>query len=323
MQLIEFCPIRYKGYPSYDQILSGGGECGPRAWYGRFICKTFGIPTWGYQQPGHAAFARWTVDGWCTCLGAGFEVNYWEGECGLNFLSTTKAMKALYNSEDEYMKKVRRLEWVASFYNEDSSSVRGRYLPDSKTPWWSLSFFQRKLLLSQSRSLTVFSHPRIDVVPNLITRIKDKVLKVEHVKYDKETNCIYIPAVACSNPKTTTSSVVYMRCFSGGQQLYVNQNGVVEYKIHVECKEKTKYALTCSICTVHRKLKPIGLEISVNNNTTKLNIEQPYTMGFWKETTPVIVELDGMKSYDIVFRIIREMESFGFGLQSIMLRPLS
>lgn len=48
-------PGWYKSPRSYDQILSGGGKCGPRAWYGRFICKAFGIPTWGVKQIGHAA----------------------------------------------------------------------------------------------------------------------------------------------------------------------------------------------------------------------------------------------------------------------------
>jgi hypothetical protein len=48
-------PEWYKSPRSYDQILSGGGKCGPRAWYGRFICKAFGIPTWGVKQVGHAA----------------------------------------------------------------------------------------------------------------------------------------------------------------------------------------------------------------------------------------------------------------------------
>ena len=48
-------PVWYKTPHTYDQILAGGGECGPRAWYGRFICKAFGIPTWGVKQPGHAA----------------------------------------------------------------------------------------------------------------------------------------------------------------------------------------------------------------------------------------------------------------------------
>jgi hypothetical protein len=39
---------------SYQDIISNGGECGPRAWFGRFACKAFGIPTWGVKQPGHA-----------------------------------------------------------------------------------------------------------------------------------------------------------------------------------------------------------------------------------------------------------------------------
>jgi hypothetical protein len=43
-------PDWYKSPRSYDQILSGGGQCGPRAWFGRFICKAFGIPTWGVRQ---------------------------------------------------------------------------------------------------------------------------------------------------------------------------------------------------------------------------------------------------------------------------------
>jgi len=48
-------PEWYKDHRTYDQILSDGGKCGPRAWYGRFICKAFGIPTWGVRQVGHAA----------------------------------------------------------------------------------------------------------------------------------------------------------------------------------------------------------------------------------------------------------------------------
>jgi hypothetical protein len=48
-------PDWYKAPKTYDQILSGGGKCGPKAWYGRFICKAFGIPTWGARQTGHAA----------------------------------------------------------------------------------------------------------------------------------------------------------------------------------------------------------------------------------------------------------------------------
>jgi hypothetical protein len=47
-------PDWYKEHKTFDQIFSGGGACGPRAWAGRFICKAFGIPTFGVKQPGHA-----------------------------------------------------------------------------------------------------------------------------------------------------------------------------------------------------------------------------------------------------------------------------
>lgn len=44
---------KWEGGPrTYRQIFSGGGKCGPRAWAGRFLCKAFGIPTWGVKQPG-------------------------------------------------------------------------------------------------------------------------------------------------------------------------------------------------------------------------------------------------------------------------------
>lgn len=39
---------------TFQQMVSGGGRCGPRAWYGRFMCKAFGTPSWGVKQPAHA-----------------------------------------------------------------------------------------------------------------------------------------------------------------------------------------------------------------------------------------------------------------------------
>jgi hypothetical protein len=232
-------------------------------------------------------------------------------------------MKALNNSELEYMRRVRRLEWVASYQNEDPASVRSRYISDPRTPWWSLSYFQRKLLTSRSSSVSIFSHPRIDVLPNQVTTVKGQSLHEEKIQYDLKTKSICIPASACSSPKTSNTTVVFMRSFSGGQQLYVNQNGVVEYTIRTDVVETTKYALTCTICTVHRKLLPIGLEIVVNNNVTKIMLDQSYTMGMWQETTPVIVEVGGCDSKDTLLRITREMESFGFGLKKITLVPIS
>lgn len=37
-------------YPTYKDMISAGGKCGPRAFFGRFICKAWGTPTWGVKQ---------------------------------------------------------------------------------------------------------------------------------------------------------------------------------------------------------------------------------------------------------------------------------
>lgn len=65
---------------NYQELLSAGGECGPRAFFGRFISKAWGLPTWGVRQPGHAAMTRWTnnrsIGGWTVCLGAGWPYSW-------------------------------------------------------------------------------------------------------------------------------------------------------------------------------------------------------------------------------------------------------
>ena len=57
---------------NYQNIIMNGGVCGRRAFFGRFILRCFGIPTWGVTQKAHAALSHWTPKGWVVNLGAGF-----------------------------------------------------------------------------------------------------------------------------------------------------------------------------------------------------------------------------------------------------------
>ena len=36
----------------FAEIPAVGGECGPRAFFGRFTRRSFGLPVWGCSQPG-------------------------------------------------------------------------------------------------------------------------------------------------------------------------------------------------------------------------------------------------------------------------------
>ena len=56
----------------YQNIIKNGGICGRRAFFGRFILRSFGIPTVARPQVGHGALAHWTPTGWVINLGAGW-----------------------------------------------------------------------------------------------------------------------------------------------------------------------------------------------------------------------------------------------------------
>jgi len=139
-------------FHNYQELLSAGGECGPRAFFGRFISKAWGLPTWGVRQPGHAAMTRWTnnrsIGGWTVCLGADWPYSWWEDDRyggkssrhGPDFLEETQARTAA-GCVTAYYKKVVMLECLAESLGEtvieDFSLAK---------IWRSLALAQRKML---------------------------------------------------------------------------------------------------------------------------------------------------------------------------------
>jgi hypothetical protein len=138
-------------FTNYQDLLSAGGECGPRAFFGRFISKAWGLPTWGVRQPGHAAMTRWTSDkslgGWTVCLGAGWEYSWWDDDRyggksrrGPDFYEETKARTAA-GCPHTYFKTVVLLECLAESLGE---TVEEDFVP---TKFWRfLALAQRKML---------------------------------------------------------------------------------------------------------------------------------------------------------------------------------
>ena len=62
----------------HQNIAKDGGVCGRRAFFGRFMLRSFGIPTWGVTQKAHAALSHWTPKGWVVNLGAGYQHSWWD-----------------------------------------------------------------------------------------------------------------------------------------------------------------------------------------------------------------------------------------------------
>lgn len=335
-------PEWYKEPRSYDQILSGGGKCGPRAWYGRFICKAFGIPTWGCQQPGHAAMTRWCRDGvWEVCLGGGWWKSWWEDRGGDDFLLETKARRAA-GTVDEYMRQVQRLEWVATaVFGESTHVVRRNGLPDGTAPWYSLAMAQRMLLVD---GYDAGSCAAVDGTPmeEFSSSIDGRVYMLHRWKLDKmQTPCTMksieqhphstesgrvgettiLPASSCCDPTRSSKKILFLPCASGGVQLYVKEDGAVRFDVPSDVVVAGRYDLTLLVATAHRNEEALTVCVvrkdnDEKNDDTSYTLNMPYTTGLWGETESVQVDLTGA---DQQLCICRSLQPFGFSFREIRL----
>ena len=324
-------PDWYKPIHSYDQILSGGGKCGPRAWYGRFICKAFGIPTWGCQQPGHAAMVRWTRNdndnsggggSWVVCLGGGMWKSFWGNQGGPDFELEVTARSAC-QSERAWLERVLRLQWISAFYNENVTLVRSRGLPDPQNPWQSLDMMQRRRLAgATTNNKNQLMFPRANVDRNRIVQARalhrDGVIPNDPVTRDEATGVIVIPASSCSSPGRKQQKVLFLPSFSGGWQLYLQQDAQVEFTLASAHVPPGSYTLTCRVCTVHRLEQPLTLTVSAEGETNDQVVKLPYTVGLWEVTEPVTIEVAA--STKLVFS--RPKQQYGFSFKEVLLVPV-
>jgi hypothetical protein len=93
---------------TFATVLNGGGKCGPRAWFGRFINQAFGVPVWGVKQPGHAAVGFLGNEGWKVKLGRGWDHSTWDGMKGTQFLEIVKSRDFM---EDFFVSE--HLRWLS------------------------------------------------------------------------------------------------------------------------------------------------------------------------------------------------------------------
>lgn len=310
-------PDWYKSQRSYDQILSGGGKCGPRAWYGRFICKAFGIPTWGCRQPGHAAMSRWTTQGWQTCLGGGFHVSEWDNRCGNFFLLQTQALYAL-RSEEANLRQVLRLWMIGNVHSEPSRDLMGRAVPNSKCPWKSLSFLQMKRVAAGNPCKEPLFH-KSEVV-TMLEKLESAPTVYETVhKVEDGSGTIVLPGTAVSHKARCT----YMKCFAGGRQVVLNDNNAeVGYTLTPDLLLSpgwNDYLLTCRVCTVHRNEEPMLLQVTSNKATASHSIPIPYTLGSWQETEPIPIRVHDTGA-KLLF--VRQSKKYGIAIRCFNLTPV-
>eukprot|EP00980_Cylindrotheca_fusiformis_P017488 scaffold5490_cov125-Cylindrotheca_fusiformis.AAC.5 len=307
-------------FSNYRELLSAGGVCGARAWFGRFIAKCHGMPTWGVRQPGHAAMSRWTPQGWVTCLGAGFQYSSWDdnrangkSRSGLDFEEETKARRN--TTPSEYYQKMDLLECLAESLGE---RVQQEVNPDKI--WRSLSLVQRRILAEQEQ------HDREN---GECIDLESKVQPVPgKIPNNCHGGCFIIPASTFTN--SPSASLLTMPSFLGGDQLHIShsksymeeETGFLDYEIP-EILPAGSYHLSCRVVTVHRFQAPLHLTIDNfdedDDDTVDIqSIEVPYTVGKWQTTKSLQVQLKpGAK-----LRFSRESPYHGLTIKEFLLEQI-
>lgn len=267
---------------NYQNIIMNGGVCGRRAFFGRFILRSFGIPTWGVTQKAHAALSHWTPKGWVVNLGAGFENSWWDKDeaprSGSDFLLETQARA---HAQDYW--KVLRAQWISRVLGEqaynDRKGVAGGF-------WSGMAHYQTVAIAATAVKLGPLGQELAEA--NESEQSKQKVEPAKLAEADRKIviapdGAIVIPAVAHGKP---TGKFVSMKCFSGGMQLHGTGGFKAEYEF--KAPSAGKYALTALIVTAQEGQKFL---VSANDPKAPVEIAVPYTIGKWEQTKPIDVTL--------------------------------
>jgi hypothetical protein len=311
---------------TYQMLVSGGGKCGPRAWYGRYICKAHGIPTWGVKQPAHAALARWTPtpSGWVTALGGGWHKSNWGGQLGYAFLTDAHARSFQTTTDDpkEWFRKVTLMECMAEAHNEPRKEGEFAVF-DPKFFWRSMINVSKRVweeMANQEWEDSFKRGPAYGVIDDTFPScIQEYCARRDNVQKDAvvstlDDGTIRIPACAFSKAEKTRA----LQCFEGGGLIFMGDvASEVEYTIP-EDVSKQDYELTFKICTVHAGHEKHFLCIQVNDQNVQ-ELSYPYTVGEWGFSAPVIVDI----GKGDVLKVTRKGEGriFGLTVKEILLKP--
>lgn len=274
-------PYDLPSLQNYQNIAKDGGVCGRRAFFGRFILRAFGIPTWGVTQHAHAALSHWTPKGWVVNLGAGYEWSWWdkaeESLSGTQFLLETKARK----HTQEFL-KVLRAQWVSrilgeEFYN-DRKQVAGGL-------WSSAAHYDSALIAAHDAELGPLGQELAEAnEPQGKETIEQAPVKSSDQQVAASPDgSITIPAVAHGQAAGTALT---LKSFAGGMQL--NCGGGFKTQYSFTAPKAGKYVLTARVATLQEGQKFL---FAANSTRASIEVAVPYTIGMWQQTKPVEVNL--------------------------------
>ncbi len=285
------------GLTQMQEFFLKGGICGPRAFTGKLATAAFGIPTRGARQTAHAAMCHWTPEGWTTVFGAHWAFNSWKGRCGLDFVLETQARE-----KPEEFKKVQRAQWLGDALAEEK--VNSMRYGIGGGLWNALAFYKQLAIVEDAKVVEVgptgaelaesneAAEP--EKIPELVIPEADRKITAG------QNAALTIPVAACVIPTNSTEKILFMKSTGGGFQLHYNRLGgrpeLMRYQFEVPAAGK--YDLTAHVATVTLN-QSLMLRL---NRRTMVDIAVPYTIGMWKDTVPVTIELnEGRNTLEFTF----------------------
>jgi hypothetical protein len=298
---------------NYQNIIMNGGVCGRRAFFGRFILRSFGIPTMARPQPGHATLVHWTPDGWVICLGAGWGAGRIENNSDIDFLAMTQARKV----EAAYP-QVQRAQWVGDVLGEKRAFG---FHSDVSGFWNGVALYRQRAIIEKSKAVALAA-VGTDIGEANESKEKEVVKVAAVTDADKkivvgQDGAITIPAAACSKPTNSTGKIRFMKSCLGGMQLHYSRLGGAEvFEYTFEAPADGKYALIARVVTTSADQH---LLVAANDAKEPTDIAAPFTVGMWDRTQPVEVSLVKGRN---VLRFSRNEPVKGLTIKDFTLTPV-
>jgi hypothetical protein len=291
---------------NYQNIIKNGGVCGRRAFFGRFILRSFGIPTVARPQTGHAALAHWTPDGWVINLGAGWGSPDSKGVMELS--DTDFVLETQVRKHPPQHMKALRAQWTGDVLGEQKYvSMK----PGTGGFWNVLSVYAKKAAAADAKSAPLAALGEDLGEANESAEVRARAL-VQATVTDADKKVIVAPNGAITIPAAACGGANVLGSFSGGHQLF---SGGGTITCNVEVPRAGKYALTARVSTVQDNPK---MQL-VANTSAPVSIAIPYTIGKWAETPAAEVTLTQGKN---TLRFTRPEGSRGLSIKEFILTPV-
>jgi hypothetical protein len=273
---------------SYQNMIMNGGICGRRAFFGRYILRSFGIPTTARPQKGHAALCHWTPEGWVVNLGAGWGQGWTKTryEKDLDFLATTQARNVM----SSYM-EVKRAQWVGSAMGE--TPVYGLLAKSTPGFWYGIALDRQQQIIRDAKAVALAAVGE-DIGEANESKIPEVVKAATITDADRKVSVasdgtITIPAAAASKPANSTGKIRFMPSFLGGMQMHYGRNGGPEtFEYTFDAPTAGTYELTARVVTTSPNQH---FHVVANDAGEPVDIAVPHTVGAWSKTPAARVTL--------------------------------